>query len=253
LQEVGQKMSSFKMASLPKIENYAPEKIEAAASPHAVAFMKDGHLEKKDFFELNPEISHFIGLTDAKTKEEKRKFDTEVLKYVQKIKDAAFEESYRIGLEQGIEEAKKEALEKAQKDISLQLSTFAALCEKINNMNQKIFEQNEKDIIELSYLMAEKIVMQTMEKKPEIFLNVFKGVIKSYPTTHVQVSEKDFAYLEKYKNDISTDIDFNKLKIEVNKELQSGDILFSNEMGLLDGTLASRFDLLKKIVTDSES
>ncbi len=246
-------MSSFKIASPTKIENHVPEDLETLASPQSRAFFGDQTDIKKDFFVLNPEISHFIGLTAAKTKEEKRRFDAEVLMYVQKIKDNAFQEAYEQGLQKGIEESKKEAFNQAKQEIGMRLRSFTEICEKINSMTKLIFEQNEKDIVDLCYLMAEKVVQKTLIREPEMVFNVFQNVLKNQSVTQIQVSEEDFSYYEKNKVEIGLDIDLKNINILANRDLRSGDVLFSNDLGILDGTLTSRLEMLRQIVTEVES
>lgn len=246
-------MSSFKIATPEKIENYSPGKIEIPQSHEMRQFLETERDMRPDFFELNPEVSHHIGLSDARSKEDKRKFDAEVLRYVQKIKDDAYQEAYEQGLAKGIEEAKKESFENAKQEIAFGLRTFSDLCEKINNISKVIYEQNEKDIIEISYLMAEKVVQRQIQKEPDLFVSVFKEVLKNQMISQIQISTADYEYYEKNKEKIGLDIDLSAIKVEANKDLAQGDILFLNEMGILDGTIQSRFDVLKQIVTGLES
>lgn len=246
-------MSSFKIATPTKIESHVPEKISDVDSPQSRAFFNKEEQTKKDFFVLNPEISHFIGLTEAKSKEEKRRFDAEVLMYVQKIKDNAFKEAYDEGLQKGIEESKKEAFNQAKQEIGMRLRSFADVSEKINAMTKNIFEQNEKDIIDLCYLMAEKIVQRTIQKEPGVIFNVFQHVLKNQAVTQIQISEEDYNYFETNKKEIGLEIDLSQISVEVNRDLQPGDVLFSNDLGILDGTLNSRLEILRQIVSEVES
>ena len=241
-------MSSFKPAQLAKIMNYDPEKLVSPVSPHARAFMGEAGARKTDFFELNPEISQFMGVTEAKKKEERRLFDVEVVKHVQVIKDDAYNVAYELGLQKGIEEAKKEAFNQAQSEIRENLDSVVSLCHKLKNLGQHFYEEHEQDLIHLSYLMAEKIVHQTIAKQPDMFVSVIKDVLKKYPSTMIQLSEKDFQFLTENRQKISSEIDLSTLQIEANKELSNGDVVFSNAVGILDGTLTSRMDMLKQVV-----
>jgi flagellar biosynthesis/type III secretory pathway protein FliH len=246
-------MSSFKIATPTKVDSHVPEKLETADSPQSRAFFGDGTEPQKDYFVLNPEISHFIGLTAARSKEEKRRFDAEVLMYVQKIKDNAFQEAYEQGLQKGIEEAKRDAFNQAKQEIGLRLRSFTEISEKMNRMTKLIFEQNEKDIIDLCYLMAEKVVQRTMQKEPELIFNVFQQVLKTQNVTQIQISEEDYNYFEQNKAEIGLNIDLSQISVEVNRDLQPGDVLFSNDLGILDGTLQSRLETLRQIVSEVES
>ncbi len=246
-------MSSFKIATPTKIETHVPEKHENADSPQSRAFFGNNNDAPKDFFVLNPEISHFIGLTAARSKEEKRRFDAEVLMYVQKIKDNAFQEAYEQGLQKGIEESKKEAFNQAKQEIGTRLRAFTEICEKINQMTKLVFEQNEKDIVDLCYLMAEKVIQRTVQKDPGMVFNVFQQVLKTQAVTHIQISEEDFNYFEKNKSEIGLDMDLSQVSVEMNRDLLPGDVLFSNDLGILDGTLQSRLEMLRQIVTEVES
>jgi flagellar biosynthesis/type III secretory pathway protein FliH len=246
-------MSSFKIATPIKVESHVPEKLENANSPQNRAFFGSTNDAPKDFFILNPEISHFIGLTAARSKEEKRRFDSEVLTYVQKIKDNAFQEAYEQGLQKGIEESKKEAFNQEKQEIGMRLRTFTEICEKINKMTKLVFEQNEKDIVDLCYLMAEKVIQRTVQKEPGMIFNVFQQVLKHQVVTNIQISEEDFNYFEKNKSEIGLDLDLSQMSVEVNRDLAPGDVLFSNDVGILDGTLQSRIEMLRQIVTEIES
>jgi len=186
-----------------------------------------------------------MGITKAKKQEEQRRFDAEVLKYVQGIKDDAYREAYELGLKNGAEEAKKEAFSQAQEEIQQAIKSFLVLSEKVQTMSQKMFSEREKDMIDLSYLIAEKIVHQALERQPELFTSIIKSVIKKYPTTLIQLSEKDYNFLKQHP---SEHIEFESLNIEPNKELKSGDVVFSNEVGILDGTVSSRLEIMKQVV-----
>jgi len=48
-------------------------------------------------------------------------------------------------------------------------------------------------------------------------------------------------------------MDLSQVNVEVNRDLLPGDVLFSNDLGILDGTLQSRLEMLRQIVTEVES
>jgi flagellar biosynthesis/type III secretory pathway protein FliH len=83
-------------------------------------------------------------------------------------------------------------------------------------------------------------------------LNVFGDVLRSQVVTHIELSEDDYQFFEANKEKFEINVDLSEIKVEINKDLEPGDVLFSNDLGILDGTLQSRFEILRQIVTGLE-
>ena len=144
-------MSSFKTASASpeapaEVTSYVPRNLDAEANFKPLQnfnFVEKQSSLNKDSFEIDPQISSYIGLTEAKAKEQQKKFDGEVFRYVQKIKDNAYQEAYQKGLEQGAIDAKAQAYEEARAETESKIKAVVELVNSLSEERQKMLELNE--------------------------------------------------------------------------------------------------------------
>lgn len=216
-------------------------------------FIKNDLSMERSGFSIDPQVATHIGLTEAKNKEERRQFDAEVLKYVQKIKDDAYEEAFKIGKEEGIKVAKEEALAAAKHEISESLESLLHLVESLNNQRQKMYEANEAEIVRFCYYVAKKILLHEVSQNKEYVVQFIKKVIPEDEPCLIRVSPKDHAFIKNHLNLLEKDIDMSNIRFEPDTSFQDGDVVVETENGILDGSISTRFEKLKNALEQTES
>jgi flagellar biosynthesis/type III secretory pathway protein FliH len=206
---------------------------------------KDFALDQKGFL-IDPQVASHIGLTAAKGREEKRQFDTEVLKYVQKIKDDAYSEAFKKGELEGITVAKAEALESAAADIKKRLDSLMQIMDSIDNQRKKMYEVNEAEIIRFCYYIAEKIVLQEVTHNKEYIIDFIKKVIPDDEACVIRLNRLDYDFVQTHQQLIAKEFNLSTIKFEVEESFQEGDVVVETANGILDGSLSSRLEKLKK-------
>jgi flagellar assembly protein FliH len=247
-------MHLFKKSDLSsaEVKDFQPQGVEGVRSETSNAFVKSSMITEKTSFVIDSRVADFIGLTDVKKNEDKKNFDGEVLRYVQKIKDQAFQEAYDKGLLEGENKAREQALEEARQTITEQVNTFSEMATKLKTI---AYAENEAEIIAFCYYMAEKIVHQQLEKDPELVKVSIQKILHINESQREQItlklSQADFDFIEKTGRKVSG-LDLSKIKILADENLTPGDVVIDSPQGLIDGRISTRLDKLKSLLESQE-
>lgn len=250
-------MSSSNAAPTPvEVVKFEPQSVENIKSDVAESYVQSTLQTAKMQFEIDPKVSDYMGLTDLKKKDEKKAFDTEVMKYVQKIKDSAFQEAYEKGLNEGQEKAKLEALEGAKVILMENISTLVDVVNKMVTLQARSYEEFEADLVAFSYFLAEKIIQKEIDKDPEIIKTAIKKISAARSSQKdkfsLKISRKDFDFIKNDLKSLGPEVDLSKINLEPDDSLNAGDVIMDGENGRIDGRLSSRLEQLKKILDQAE-
>ena len=108
----------------------------------------------------------------------------------QGIKDAAYEEGFKEGREKGIQDRYREAAplaERAQEVLS-----------QLEGMRQVIRYQGEKDLVQLAFLLAKKVVISEIQTRPDLVNNLLKNFLKeieSLGKIRISLHPEDYEFL----------------------------------------------------------
>jgi len=247
-------MSSFKAGPDSKITAYTPYEINSDKTPAAQKY--DFADQQSQYgavaFEIDPSVSNSIGLADAKNKEQQKKFDGEVLKFVQKIKDGAFQEAYDKGLEEGIQAARQQAYDEAKQEIQGKIDGLVEVMKGLGELRQKMYEINEKEIVNFCYSMAQKVVFKEIEKDPTLIAEAIKHVATQKEELTLKMSPADYDFMQTHMDKLSNDMNISKIRFEKDEALQRGDLSLESEQGLVDATLDTRLKKLKQLLDGLE-
>jgi len=233
---------------------YAPQDISSEKSVKRTGgvFEKNNFFLNNSEFEIDPQVATHMGLFEARTKEEKRVFDAEVFKFVQKIKDDAYNEAYKLGQEQGIAVARQEALDQAKTEITDQLKNLVTIIQALDKYRQRMYVQNEAEIVRFSFYVAEKIVLNEVKMNKDSVVAIVKKMIPEEQSCVVCLSPKDIDFIHEHMDMIGKDIDLTLIKFERDENLKEGDVILETPNGTLDGTLNSRLEKLKNALEQLE-
>lgn len=244
-------MSSFsKYTATP----YTPADLSVEKKQEAAKtdFKKSGHFVDTVEFKMDRQVADQMGLSDARHREDKRVFDAEVLKYVQSIKDDAYNEAYKLGREEGIQKAKEEALALAQEEIKGNLQSLTEISKKVDNYRQKMYVENEAEIVRFCYFLAEKILLKEVKANKEYVAEIIKKMIPADEACSVRLSQQDHSFIETHKHLLENDVNLDAIKFEQDETLSAGDVIVETQNGTLDGKLSTRLEKLKRAIEQME-
>ncbi len=240
-------MSSFSKFTA---EAYSPVDLTAEKQQKAAEtdFKKSGHFVDTVDFKIDGQVAQQMGLSDARSREKKRVFDAEVLKYVQSIKDDAYNEAYKLGREQGIQKAKEEALTMATEDIKNSIHSLVKVSTGIDNYRKKMYDENEEEIVRFCYFLAEKILIKEVHQNKEYVAEIIKKMITADEACSVRLSPDDLKFIETHKELLSNDLNLETIKFELDESLSAGDVIVETQNGTLDGKLSTRLEKLRRTI-----
>lgn len=233
---------------------YKPEDLAVARQKEK----EDTHFEISKFFldtaefKIDPQVANQMGLTFARNKEEKRAFDAEVLKFVQTIKDDAYSEAFKEGRAEGVKVAKIEAFAAAKVEIQNNLASLLKMVQGLDNHRQKMYEENETEIVRFCYFLAEKILLKEVKVNKEYVIEIIKKMTPSDEPCVIRLSANDHAFIQTHLDTSQNDFDMQTIKFEIEDSLKDGDVIVETQNGILDGTLSTRLKKLKNAIEQLE-
>lgn len=180
-------------------------------------------------------------------------------------KKKAFEEGYNSGLEvgtnKGIEEGTKKGYEDGYNKIREELNEqyegkileLTNMIKAVEKEKDSIIEKYEKDIVQLSLDIAEKIMRQKLDIKDNVMSHIVRDIVKDYKNVDwikIYLSDKDNVHevetdkvlineLQKVSKDV---------KIEVLNDADEGSCVVETPNCIIDAGVKTQLNNLKDIV-----
>ena len=151
------------------------------------------------------------------------------------IKQSAFEEGYRKGLEQ------------SQSDIE-------EFRKKLNNFmgaSKEVFEYIAPDILEISVDIAKKIIKKEVESDPQVLMNtiidVLKTVSKSEPKVNIRVRPQAVPFIKDSIPNIAYEYGIDaKINVIADPSVEDGGCVFQTNNGIVDASIDTQLEIIKK-------
>lgn len=153
----------------------------------------------------------------------------------------AKEMGYKIGFDQGREEA---------------LSEYAELIEKANKLvdastedYHRMIEKHEEAVIQLAIACAEKIIGLEMKENPTVFTSIVKKAIeelKDHSHVTIYVHPDDYPVLMKQKEELEQLLEDGEIiSIYIDQQLNPGDCSIKHPFGQIDVGIDSQLEQIK--------
>lgn len=151
------------------------------------------------------------------------------------IKQSAFEEGYRKGLEQS---------GKDMEDFRNNLKSFM-------NSTQDVFEYIAPDILEISFDIAKRIIKKELETDPQVLINtiidVLKSISKSEPKINIKVKPQAVQFIKDTIPNITYQYGIDaKINIIADPSIEDGGCVFQTNNGIVDASIDTQLDIIKK-------
>ena len=190
-----------------------------------------------------------FNISDMHSEEEQKEINQENEMF--KIKEEAYEQGFRDGLDTGRLQILKE--------IEGQLFLIQSLIKEIGDERKKIYRQIEIDIVNLALAIAKKVIYTVTDHESDIALRVTREAIKRLidkEVVKVKVNPEDFEILNSQKMDIVKTDGIKDLIIEPDESIHKGGCVIETKYGDIDGRIESQIDVieseLKKELQDND-
>lgn len=151
------------------------------------------------------------------------------------IKKSAFEEGYRLGLE----------------NAGADLEMFRNQLSQFMNAKKDVFEYIAPDILEISVDIAKKIIKKELESDPQVLLNtiveVLRTISKSEPKITIRVRPQSVQFIKDTIPNITYQYGIDsKINIVADPSIEDGGCVFQTNNGIVDASIDTQLEIIKK-------
>lgn len=232
--------------------NYEAKKISFEMPSSARQFVGEQPAEESNPFKIDDLISKQTGIFETEKKKFEQAIDDRVIEKLKDIQEKAYKEAHDLGLEEG----KKLAYENNQEAIKFHLAEMITLFENLKIMKQDMLNKNESVFVDLIYHIAEKVVMEHVQRSDTTIREVIKQVVDSLDVKEdisVRLNDQDYGIIQKLIGETTSEAEiFKKLKFYSSPEVEKGGCVFETNHGIVDATLSERVEKLWTLLNQTK-
>ena len=168
------------------------------------------------------------------------------------------QEGHQQGLQQGIEQGHQQGIatgiEQGKHLVEAQAIRWQALNEKLNNPLYEVNEQVEKQLVELSVMLAQAVIGVEVTLNRQVILNTLKESVAALPygdaECEISLNPADLTLVKEYYSE--QDIEDKGWHLKAEPDIELGGCIVESRTSSIDRTLKTRIEqTLKRFVADS--
>ena len=222
---------------LTNAENYS-QNIREGAQLYKQQLVSEIEINRKDTERIKEETHALQKITE----EEKVRFVEEARAEARGIKDAAYEEGFKEGREKGIQDRYREAAPLAER--------AQEVLRQLEGMRQVIRYQGEKDLVQLAFLLAKKVVISEIQTRPDLvnsLLKTFLKEIESLGKIRISLHPEDYEFLVNSSLDLETYLkEEQSLSIKPDIDAERGTVHMESDEEVINFHFQKRFEELEE-------
>lgn len=166
------------------------------------------------------------------------------------------EEIEREGYETGFAEGEKAGIELGKQKLGPLINYVDSLVKELTEANQRVINENERDLIKIAFLIASKVVHHEIQHNNEVVVNIAKSALEKTTKAGkviLRINPTDYDYLVEFKSKIPEFADLNdSLEIERDPSVGRGGCIVATNAGEIDGTIENQLRILKDALFDEK-
>lgn len=187
----------------------------------------------------------------SKVEEAQREAEA-IVRQAKTRKEAIEMEAYNQGMAKGQEEGRKIVTKK----IEPLFDTLKNAIDEIAHLRLSLVEKHNKQILEMIFLIIEKIIHRSIQISPDILLETIKAASVHLMETdeiHLRLHPSDFEYIREIETILSKKLSGKKsFHIVEDSSLERGGVIIETEFGEIDASIRSQIDRVKEAVLDHD-
>jgi flagellar assembly protein FliH len=161
---------------------------------------------------------------------------------IHNAREKGFSDGYKKAINE-LEQKYQANLEKRYEELgTIMMSLENTLADYDNSVNEVICE--------LAFVIAEKIIRESIERNPTINKTLNESMKKVLGANNViiKLNEKDLNHLNNENKSLLNDAAFSKIKFEADDTIEAGGCLIETDIGNVDARVGTQLKELKKIL-----
>lgn len=163
----------------------------------------------------------------------------ETLAATAKEKESLEETAYQQGFERGYQDGQEQG-EKSKKD---QYPQFLNLLQQLREEKEDYLKDNEKNMVELVMLIAQKVLNTVVEAKPEVIHSIVQNCVEKVMDAEritVRLNPQHIPYLSVYRDKYP-----DNMTIEEDQNIPYGGCMVITENGFIESSIDEQMELLR--------
>ena len=185
---------------------------------------------------LNIKISNSDGFpgSDTETEEE----------YLQKLEDEKRVEIFNAGREDAIKELQAEY----SNELNNKFNEFDNLMKSVEERLTEYKSTFDKIVLDVSFLIAEKIIKRTIPETPIIIDTIKESISKIIGANNIvlRLNSQDMRLIEEGDEEFLDGKSYSNIKFEVDDRIEVGGCIVESEIGNVDARITSQLNELKQ-------
>lgn len=234
-------MSKFIASSVARktVLDYNPPKIELGVPGIAMETYDLTRSGSTDF-RISDVVRSQTGLNEIETTRFEEEVEKRTLEKLKEVQEAAYQEAYQLGLEEG----RKEAFRDTSQHISEKMTALNELVDSITKLKTELLAQNERHLVQLAFEMAARVAAHEISLNPDATVAILRQAVEMAQSEEkivVQVNPAQLENMELLMKETGREFEFlKKVKFEPNEALREGGCVVISNYGEVDSRTEER-------------
>lgn len=228
---------------------FVPARFDLGTPEQALNYLSEK--QRGSDFRMNDAVRIQTGIDQVEKISDEEKVEVAALEKLKEIQEGAYEEAYRLGLEEG----RKEAFEKVSSEIAERMTALDVLLNAIKDLKAEMATFNEAHLIKLMFQMAARLAKTELEGNNEAMTQILRDAVslsQDEESITVRVSPSQFEFLEELKKETGRELDFVKrIRFEPSPEVSDGGCIVETNYGEVDARIEQRIEQLWSVLSES--
>jgi len=172
---------------------------------------------------------------------DRNKIKADIIAKRKEIKNA-YDKAFSGGMREGINQEKQK--------LSMAMESVAKLIQDLKILKNEFFKNSEKEIIDLIFLIAKKVIHREVSTSKNIIIPVLRDTVKNISDREgikIRLNPNDYRYImEVWPDFLSKFCDMKNTLIEEDEEISQGGALIETDSGGIDARLDRQLDKIKE-------
>ncbi|WP_170270076.1 FliH/SctL family protein [Heliorestis acidaminivorans] len=217
------------------------------AQEEAEQILREAHQTVQELLQKAKEQTQII-MTQAK--EEARGILQQAQNEAEGLKSLKAEEGYAEGYQDGYQAA----IEAARNESDAMIAEAQQEVEAARQARLIYMQDQEKDMVELAYGIAEKILQYEIERNDEVILRITEKALnkaRDISQVIIKVNPEDYAVLQSYKSDLMSLIKgLRSINIEKDESISRGGSIIDTAYGYVDARIDAQLEELRRVLSE---
>ncbi|AFY02994.1 FliH/SctL family protein [Bdellovibrio bacteriovorus] len=228
---------------------FVPMRFDLGTPEQAMNYLAEK--SKGSDFRMNDAVRVQTGIDQVEKGNDEEKVEVAALEKLKEIQEGAYQEAYRLGLEEG----RKEAFEQVSADIAERMAGLDTLLLTIKELKKEMSGFNEAHLLKLMFQMASRLAKTELNSNNDAMVGILRdavGLAQDEEEITVHVSQTQFDFLEELKSETGREFEFiKKIKFEPNAEVADGGCIVETNYGEVDARIEQRVEQLWSVLSEN--